>query len=106
MEKQSGKSMFKDIKAKICFRTTKRKIYPLWKFTYWNCNWETVNVEFVSNVFSVNNNKIIQCIVREKLADKKTGTGLNGQSGCPLPSAFESKEEGVLFIDADAGNRY
>jgi hypothetical protein len=32
---------------------------------------EKVNVEFVSNVFSVNNNKIIQCIVREKLADRK-----------------------------------
>jgi hypothetical protein len=75
------------MQIKICFRTTKFIRYE--NLPIETATGETVNVEFVSNVFSVNNNKIIQCIVRDY---GKTGTVVNGQSGCPLPSAFGSKE--------------
>lgn len=105
--------MLKDVKA------NKDKFLELQKenfIRYENLPLETakgdrVNVEFASNVFTVNNNKIIQCIVRE-IADKQNGeSGLMAAPEVHYRHLFESIEEGVLFIDADAGkvldiNRY
>lgn len=72
---------------------------------------ETVNVEFVSNVFTVNKNKIIQCIVRETVDRQNAEDDLMVPAEAHYRHLFESIKEGVLFIDADAGkiidiNRY
>jgi two-component system CheB/CheR fusion protein len=64
---------------------------------------EIVNVEFVSNVFTVNNNKIIQCIVRETTDKKSIADEVLGEHEVRYHQPFESIDEGVLFIDADAG---
>jgi two-component system CheB/CheR fusion protein len=70
-----------------------------------------VNVEFVSNVFTVNNKKIIQCIIRESIDKQNAEDAFMAIPGAHYRQLFESIEEGVLFIDADAGkildiNRY
>ncbi|EIA08468.1 chemotaxis protein CheB [Flavobacterium frigoris] len=97
--------MSKDIKA------NKAKFLELQKensIRYENLPLETatgeiVNVEFVSNVFTVNNNKIIQCIVREIADKKKSKAALLATPEPHYRQLFESIDEGVLFIDADAG---
>jgi two-component system CheB/CheR fusion protein len=98
--------MFKDINANkdMFLELQNEKFIRYENLPLETATGEKVNVEFVSNVFTVNNNKIIQCIVREKVADKENPE----QQSMNNPDAhyrqlFESKEEGVLFIDADAG---
>jgi two-component system CheB/CheR fusion protein len=98
--------MFKDINANkdMFLELQNEKFIRYENLPIETATGEIVNVEFVSNVFSVNNNKIIQCIVREKLADKKNSEQLSMDNpDAHYRQLFESKEEGVLFIDADAG---
>jgi two-component system CheB/CheR fusion protein len=98
--------MFKDIKANknMFLELQKEKFIRYENLPLETATGEIVNVEFVSNVFTVNNNKIIQCIVREKVVDKKnSGQTLMATPDTHYRQLFESKEEGVLFIDADAG---
>ena len=64
---------------------------------------EIINVEFVSTIFAVNNNKIIQCIIREKVDKHGSEDPLMTASEAHYRNLFESINDGVLFIDADAG---
>ncbi len=66
-------------------------------------NGKIINVEFVSTVFAVNNNKIIQCIVREIADEQKINDSLIISPESHYRHLFESINEGVLFIDANAG---
>jgi two-component system CheB/CheR fusion protein len=94
--------MFKDVKANksMFLELQKEKFIRYENLPLETATGETINVEFVSNVFTVNNNKIIQCIIRETV-DK--GDALAAVPDVHYRQLFESKEEGVLFIDADAG---
>jgi two-component system CheB/CheR fusion protein len=62
-----------------------------------------INVEFVSTIFSVNNTKIIQCIVREINEKQKSENDLISSPELHYQQLFDAVNEGVLFIDADAG---
>jgi two-component system CheB/CheR fusion protein len=62
-----------------------------------------INVEFVSTIFSVNNTKIIQCIVREINEKQKSENDLISSPELHYQQLFDGVNEGVLFIDADAG---
>ena len=62
-----------------------------------------INVEFVSNVFTVNSNKIIQCIVRESKPRQKENNTVISSPELHYRHLFDSINEGVLFIDVEEG---
>lgn len=62
-----------------------------------------INVEFISNVYTVDNHKVIQCFIRDitqqKLAEEKLII-----SEARYRSLFESAKDGILVLDSDTGN--
>ncbi len=61
-----------------------------------------INVEFISNVFSVDNQKVIQCLIRDITQQKLIENKLI-ISEIRYRSLFESAKDGILVLDADSG---
>lgn len=61
-----------------------------------------INVEFVSNVYLVNNKKVIQCIIRD-ISDRVFAQEALDNAEIRNRHLFESVEDGILFIDAETG---
>jgi two-component system CheB/CheR fusion protein len=62
-----------------------------------------INVEFISNVYEVENKKVIQCLVRDITQRKKTEEKLK-ISETRYRSLFESAKDGILVLDAENGS--
>ncbi|WP_052257208.1 chemotaxis protein CheB [Flavobacterium sp. AED] len=61
-----------------------------------------INVEFVSNVFLVNNIKVIQCIIRD-ISDRVIVQDALVTLENRFRHLFESVKEGILFLDSETG---
>lgn len=61
-----------------------------------------INVEFVSNVYLVNNKKVIQCIIRD-ISDRVFVQDALVNTETRYEHLFESVNDGVLFVDAETG---
>jgi two-component system CheB/CheR fusion protein len=62
-----------------------------------------INVEFISNVYEVENQKVVQCLVRDITQRKKAEENLT-ISETRYRSLFESAKDGILVLDAENGN--
>jgi two-component system CheB/CheR fusion protein len=62
-----------------------------------------INVEFISNVYEVENKKIIQCLVRDITQRKQAEEKLK-ISETRYRSLFESAKDGILVLDAENGS--
>ena len=65
-------------------------------------NGKKINVEFISNVYSVDNKKVIQCMIRDITQQKIIENKLN-ISEIRYRSIFESAKDGILVLDAENG---
>jgi PAS domain S-box-containing protein len=63
---------------------------------------EKIDVEFVSNVYFVNHNKVIQCNIRNIMDRKQEKEQLNN-SEIKYRRLFETAQDGILILDADTG---
>jgi two-component system CheB/CheR fusion protein len=61
-----------------------------------------INVEFVSNVYLVNNSKVIQCNIRD-ITERKHAKEAMLASETRYRRLFESSKDGILVLDADTG---
>jgi PAS domain S-box-containing protein len=61
-----------------------------------------VEVEFVSNVYTVNHQKVIQCNIRDITERKKAEEALSA-SEVRYRRLFESAKDGILILDAETG---
>ncbi len=96
--------LFKDIVAnKDNFEELQRKEY----IRYEDLPLETADgrhiaVEFVSNVYMVNNKKVIQCNIRD-ITDRKLAEEAQIASEMRYRRLFETTQDGILILDADTG---
>ena len=62
-----------------------------------------INVEFISNIYQVDNQKVVQCLIRDitqqKMAEEKLKI-----SESRYRSLFESAKDGILVLDSENGN--
>ena len=63
---------------------------------------EKISVEFISNVYSVDNQKVIQCMIRDITQQKIIENKLS-ISEIRYRSLFESAKDGILVLDAESG---
>jgi PAS domain S-box-containing protein len=95
---------FKDIIAnKENFNKLKEKKYV----RYENLPLETaageiIDVEFISNVYLVNDREVIQCNIREIAARKRSSDTLNA-SEIRYRRLFETAKDGILILDGESG---
>ena len=61
-----------------------------------------INVEFVSNVYLVNNKKVIQCIIRD-ISDRVFVQEALAKAETRYKHLFESVKDGILFVDVETG---
>jgi len=61
-----------------------------------------INVEFISNLYLVANNKVIQCIIRD-ITDRKLVEDALTVSETRYRRLFESAKDGILILDAETG---
>lgn len=61
-----------------------------------------INVEFVSNVYLVNNKKVIQCIIRN-ISDRIFVQEALVNAETRYKHLFESVKDGILFVDGKTG---
>ena len=61
-----------------------------------------INVEFVSNVYLVNNKKVIQCIIRD-ISDRVFVQEALVNVETRNKHLFESVKDGILFVDGETG---
>jgi two-component system CheB/CheR fusion protein len=59
-------------------------------------------VEFVSNAYLVNNNKVFQCIIRD-ISDRKLIEDALRFSDVRYRHLFESAKDGIFFLDPNTG---
>ncbi len=96
--------LFKDIVAnKDNFEELQRKEY----IRYEDLPLETADgrhiaVEFVSNVYTVNNTKVIQCNIRD-ITKRKLAEDAQMASEIRYRRLFETAQDGILILDADSG---
>src|SRR5665647_1012763 len=96
--------LFKDIVAnKENFEELQRKE----SIRYENLPLQTADgrniaVEFVSNVYMVDNKKVIQCNIRDITDRKKIEVALNATE-TRYRRLFETAQDGILILDADTG---
>jgi PAS domain S-box-containing protein len=96
--------LFKDIVAnKDNFEELQRKEY----IRYEDMPLETADgrhiaVEFISNVYEVNNKKVIQCNIRDN-TDRKLAEEAKVASEMRYRRLFETAQDGILILDADTG---
>ncbi|MFV5695220.1 chemotaxis protein CheB [Flavobacterium sp. LB3P122] len=65
-------------------------------------NGRKINVEFVSNVYLVNDKKVIQCIIRD-ISDRVEAQDALMFSETRYNHLFESVKDGILFLDPKTG---
>ena len=61
-----------------------------------------INVEFVSNVYLVNNKKVIQCIIRD-ITDRVFIQEALVKAETRYKYLFESVKDGIIFVDGETG---
>jgi len=61
-----------------------------------------MNVEFISNVYTVNNKKVIQCNIRDNTGRKQAEVAQIA-SEIRYRRLFEAAQDGILILDADSG---
>jgi two-component system CheB/CheR fusion protein len=67
-------------------------------------NGKKINVEFISNIYSVDDNqKVIQCLIRDITQYKQLEEKLTF-SEIRYRGLFESSKDGILVLDAETGN--
>ncbi|MFA6362263.1 PAS domain S-box protein [Methanoregula sp.] len=62
-----------------------------------------INMEFSSNVYTVNNKKVIQCNIRDNTERKLAEDKLLHASETRYRRLFETAQDGILILDADTG---
>jgi two-component system CheB/CheR fusion protein len=62
-----------------------------------------INVEIISNVYEVENQKVVQCLVRD-ITKRKQAEEKLAISETRYRSLFESAKDGILVLDAENGN--
>jgi len=96
--------LFKDLVANVDkFKELQQKEFV----RYDNLPMETIdgkkiNVEFISNVYEVENQKVVQCLVRDITQRKQAEEKLT-LSETRYRSLFESAKDGILVLDAENG---
>ena len=63
---------------------------------------QQIAVEFVSNVYMVNNKKVIQCNIRD-ITERKLAEEAQVASEIRYRRLFETAQDGILILDADTG---
>jgi PAS domain S-box-containing protein len=96
--------VFKDIVAnKDNFEELQRKEYIRYEdLPLETADGRNIAVEFVSNVYTVNNKKVIQCNIRDITDRKKIEEALNATE-TRYRRLFEAAQEGILILDAETG---
>ncbi|MCX6692421.1 MAG: PAS domain S-box protein [Methanoregula sp.] len=96
--------VFKDIVAnKDNFEELQRKEYIRYEdLPLETADGRNIAVEFVSNVYRVNNKKVIQCNIRDITARKLVEEALNATE-TRYRRLFETAQDGILILDADTG---
>jgi PAS domain S-box-containing protein len=61
-----------------------------------------IAVEFISNVYTVNNKKVIQCNIRD-VTERKLAEEAKIASEIRYRRLFETSQDGILILDADTG---
>ncbi|ABS56014.1 signal transduction histidine kinase [Methanoregula boonei 6A8] len=95
---------FKDIVAnKDNFGELQRKEYIRYEdMPLETSDGQRIAVEFVSNVYEVNNKKVIQCNIRDN-TDRKLAEEAKIASEMRYRRLFEAAQDGILILDAESG---
>ena len=95
---------FKDIVAnKDNFGELQRKEYIRYEdMPLETSDGQRIAVEFVSNVYEVNNKKVIQCNIRDN-TDRKLAEEAKIASEVRYRRLFETAQDGILILDAESG---
>ena len=96
--------LFKDIVAnKDNFGELQRKEYIRYEdLPLETADGRKIAVEFISNVYMVNNKKVIQCNIRDS-TDRKRAEEAKIASEIRYRRLFETAQDGILILDADTG---
>jgi PAS domain S-box-containing protein len=96
--------LFKDIVAnKDNFEELQRKEYIRYEdMPLETADGQRIAVEFISNVYVVNNKKVIQCNIRNS-TERKLAEEAQVASEIRYRRLFETAQDGILILDADTG---
>ncbi|MFA4848835.1 MAG: PAS domain S-box protein [Methanoregula sp.] len=96
--------LFKDIVAnKDNFEELQRKEYIRYEdMPLETADGQRIAVEFISNVYMVNNKKVIQCNIRDS-TERKLAEEAQVASEIRYRRLFETAQDGILILDADTG---
>ena len=96
--------LFKDIVANIDnFEELQRKEYIRYEdMPIETADGQRIAVEFLSNVYTVNNKKVIQCNIRNN-TERKRAEEAQVASEIRYRRLFETAQDGILILDADTG---
>jgi len=96
--------LFKDIVAnKDNFEELQRKEYIRYEdMPIETADGQRIAVEFLSNVYTVNNKKVIQCNIRDN-TERKRAEEAQVASEIRYRRLFETAQDGILILDADTG---
>ena len=96
--------LFKDIAAnKENFEELQRKEYIRYEdLPLETADGKHIDVEFVSNVYTVDNRKVIQCNIRN-ITDRKLAEEAKIASEIRYRRLFEAAQDGILILDAETG---
>jgi PAS domain S-box-containing protein len=96
--------LFKDIVAnKENFEELQRKEFIRYEdMPIETADGQRIAVEFVSNVYEVNNKKVIQCNIRNN-TERKLAEEAQVASEIRYRRLFETAQDGILILDADTG---
>jgi len=96
--------LFKDIVAnKDNFEELQRKEYIRYEdMPLETADGQRIAVEFISNVYTVNNKKVIQCNIRDS-TERKLAEEAQVASEIRYRRLFETAQDGILILDAGTG---
>ena len=96
--------LFKDIVAnKENFEELQRKEFIRYEdMPLETADGQRIAVEFLSNVYMVNNKKVIQCNIRDN-TERKLAEEAQVASEIRYRRLFETAQDGILILDADTG---
>ncbi len=96
--------LFKDIVAnKDNFQELQREEYIRYEdLPLETADGRKIAVEFVSNVYEVNDTKVIQCNIRD-ITDRKLAEEAQIESEMRYRRLFETAQDGILMLDAETG---
>jgi PAS domain S-box-containing protein len=95
---------FKDITAsRDAFKKLQKQGYVRYEnLPLENKSGQRMSVEFVSNVYNVNSQRVIQCNIRDITARKRAEQALQA-SETKYRRLFEAARDGILILDAETG---